>query len=126
MYANHDAEPPIRIAHGSQGPVASKAIRIDTSKLSTAISRELGKIFTNIEIVDVIVSPDADRDGNEMLRIEIVFTGQLRGQDAKNVAGAARKIMPTIDELVDDDDLYPLLSFVSKVDYDRRDQRARY
>lgn len=125
MCANHTGEPPIRIAHGSQEAVATISVE-DTAKLESAISRELGKLFENIKIENVIVSPDTDRDGNDMLRVEIVFSGSLRGKDARNVAGATRQIMPTIDELMDDDDLYPLLSFVSKVDYERRGKSASY
>lgn len=101
-------------------------MKVDTATLARAISRELGKLFASIKIVDVIVSPDVDHDGNDILRVEIVFEGMLRGNDARNVAGASRQIMPTIDELIDDDDLYPLLSFVSKVDYDRRPRSDAY
>jgi hypothetical protein len=79
MYANQD-EPLIRIAHGSQGDVASRSVNIDTAKLSRAIAIELGKLFEDIKIVDVIVSPDLDHDGNEMLRVEIVFTGNFARQ----------------------------------------------
>ena len=125
MYANHGAARFIRIAHGSQETVATISVK-DTAKLSRAIAHELGKLFGNITIEEVNVTPDVDHDGADMLRVEIVFSGKLRASDAKNVAGAARKIMPTIDELVDDDDLYTLLSFVSRVDYDRRPKSATY
>ena len=92
--------------------------RLDTKQLSRAILKVLGGMFDNIEIVDVVVSPDHDRDGDDILRVEVVFTGNIRGADAKKVAGASRHIRPAINEI--DEDIYPLLSFVSKVDYDRR------
>lgn len=98
----------------------------DNDELARAISHELAKLFTNITIEKVFVSPETDRDGNDVLRVEVVFSGALLDVDAKNVAGAARQIMPTIDGLVDDDDLYPLLSFVSKLDYERRGRGASY
>jgi hypothetical protein len=92
--------------------------KLDIEKLSKALHRELSKLFDNIQIVDVVVSLDSDRDGNDLLRVKIVFTGDIAGKDAKTVAGASRQLRPTIDRLTDDD-LYPLLSFVSKVDYER-------
>jgi hypothetical protein len=126
MYANQSEQPPIRIAHGSQEPVALKSTRIDIARIESAVARELRAIFDTIEIVKVTVTPDADRDGNEMLRVEIIFNGELRDTDARNIAGASRRIMPAIDSIVEDDDLYPLLSFVSKLDYDRRPKSAAY
>jgi hypothetical protein len=98
--------------------------KLDTKQLSRIISRELGKLFDNIEIVDVIVSPDHDRDGDTILRVEVIFTGDLRDTDAKKVAGATRQIRPALDEI--DEDLYPLLSLVSKVDYERGHKRAAH
>ncbi len=95
--------------------------KFDKERLSRAILRELGKLFDDIEIVDVVVSPERDRDGDDILRVEAVFTGVLRGDDAKKVAGATRQLRSTLDEI--DEDIYPLLSFVSKVDYERGQKR---
>ncbi len=106
--------------------MASRSIKLDTGKLSTAIAVELRKLFETIKILDVILSPDTDRDGNEILRVDIIFSGALRDSDAKNIAGASRMIMPAIDKLIEDDEMYPLLSFVSKLDYDRRPKSAAY
>ena len=97
--------------------MGAKLKKLDTKKLSEAISRKLGELFDNIKIVDVVVSADHDRDGDDIVRVEVVFTGDLRESDAKHVAGASRTLRPTFDEL--DVELYPLLSFVSKIDYDR-------
>jgi hypothetical protein len=112
----------IRIADGSQGLMADRLKRFDAKKLSAAILMKLASQFDNIDIVDVIVIPDKDRDGEDILRVDVIFTGDLRNSDAKKVAGASRSLIPTIEEMVDDD-FYPLLSFVSKVDYDREHKR---
>ncbi len=102
--------------------MADRLKRFDAKKLSAAILMKLASQFDNIDIVDVIVIPDKDRDGEDILRVDVIFTGDLRNSDAKKVAGASRSLIPTIEEMVDDD-FYPLLSFVSKVDYDREHKR---
>lgn len=90
---------------------------IDTAQLAKTIFEELARLFDNIKIVDVVVKSDRDRDGDDIVRIEVVFTGELKTSDAKKVAGATRQIRPALKEI--DEDLYPVLSFVSKVDYER-------
>lgn len=102
--------------------MGARQAKFDAKKLSEAITRVLGEHFDNIEIVDVVVFPDRDRDGDQILRVEVVFSGDLKGSDAKKIAGASRWIRPTLDELVGDD-IYPLLSFVSKVENERGHKR---
>ncbi len=72
--------------------------------------------FTNIQIVKIDVRHDKNRDGEDILRIVIVFDGTIKKADAKQVAGAARYIKPGLTKI--DADLFPLLSFVSKLDYE--------
>jgi hypothetical protein len=83
-------------------------------KISKIVAETLSRHFDDIDIDTVNVHRDSDRDGDGLLRIEVVFEGKLKGTD---VAGAARHLRPALEEI--DADLYPLLSFVSKVDYDR-------
>jgi hypothetical protein len=94
-----------------------KLSQADADRLAKAVADILGKIFKNIEIVQVLVTPDHDHDGDEILRIDVIFKGVLKEADAKHVAGAARHLLPALEKF--DPDIYPLLSFVSKVDYDR-------
>lgn len=94
--------------------MGTRNTKFDKQKLSGVITKLLEEHFDNIDIVDVVVSPDRDRDGDEILRVEVVFNGDLKGSE---VAAASRYIGPAISEV--NEDLYPLLSFVSKVDYDR-------
>jgi hypothetical protein len=84
------------------------------NRISKIVAETLSQRFDDIDIHTVNVRRDLDRDGDALLRIEVVFVGKLRGAD---VAGAARYLRPALEEV--DADLYPLLSFVSKVDYDR-------
>jgi len=90
--------------------------KFDSGKVADTVAKVLGPDFENIKILKVNVAPDRDHDGNEILRIQVVFEGTLTGADARHVAGAARRLRPTLDEI--DVDVYPLLSFVSKLDYE--------
>jgi len=96
--------------------------KIDTARVAKIVVDTLGKRFKDIEIVDVVVSSDKDRDGEEILRIQIIFKGVLQESDARQVAGATRAVWPALEDELDDD-LFPLLSFVSKVDYERGQRR---
>lgn len=90
----------------------------DINKIAETVSGILGRLFENIDIERVNVRPAQDRDGDDILNIEVIFRGAMKGvADAKRVASAAREIRPALEEL--DTDLFPLLSFVSKLDYDR-------
>ena len=96
--------------------------KFDADKVARVVAKTLSSDFENIEIITVNVAEDLDRDGQEILRIEVVFEGDLKGNDALRVASAARRLRPVLEEI--DADLYPLLSFVSKVDYDRGHRRS--
>ena len=95
----------------------------DENRVSRIIVDALSRDFENIKIIDVHLSRDLDRDGEEILRIEVIFEGKLKDKDIRRIAGAARRLRPVLLEEIDTD-LYPLLSFVSKVDYDRGHRRG--
>ena len=65
------------------------------SEIAAAVARKLGRDFRNVRILQVNVAQDVDRDGDEILRIEIVFEGDLKGPD---VASAARRLRPALEE----------------------------
>lgn len=114
--------PVIRSAYGSQGVSQRNGgllkTSVDTNRIATIVLAKMRETFETIEIVKVNVTTGHDRDGDEILRIEVIFKGTLKEVDAKHVAGASRDLRPVLEKEIDDD-LYPLLSFVSKVDYDR-------
>jgi hypothetical protein len=98
---------------------------IDRKLLQDGIREVLSQYFENLTITAVHVAPELDRDGEEILRVDVVFEGSLKGADARRAAGAARHIRPVLEK--NDADLFPFLSFVSKVDYDRgRGRRATH
>jgi len=96
--------------------------KIDSKRIEANVAKTLGRDFADIKIVAVNVSPDLDQDGEDILRIEVVFEGALKAADARHVAGAARRLRPVLEEI--DPDLYPVLTFVSKGDYERGHRRS--
>lgn len=92
-------------------------------KIEDGIHEVLRCYFENLKINAVHVREDRDQDGDPILWVDVVFEGTLKESDARRIPGAARRIRPVLEE--NDADLFPLLSFVSKVDYDRgRGRRA--
>lgn len=87
-------------------------------RIEAEIADVLGRDFQHIRILEVKVAQDLDRDGNDLLRIQVIFEGRLKGRDIKHAASAVRRLRPTLEKF-DGDDLLPLLSFVSKLDYER-------
>ena len=95
---------------------------LNIERITEVVIQRLRSYFDEIRIVKVDVSPDSDRDGDAVLRIEVVFEGKLKGNSARQIAGAARRLRPALEEF--DADIYPLLSFISKIDYDRGPSRG--
>lgn len=92
--------------------------KIDAGKVEATVADTLSRYFENIKIIRVDVDRDIDRDGQDILRIQVVFDGVVKGKDAASIAGAARRLRPALEKI--DEDLFPLLSFVSKLDDERR------
>lgn len=90
----------------------------DAEQIETSIADVLNSRFRHVDVVDVKVDRDVDHDGDAILRVLIVFTGEIKDADAKVVAGATRQLRSTLAEI--DDDFYPQLSFVSQVEYENR------
>jgi hypothetical protein len=91
--------------------------KFDSDKIAATVSDTLSRHFENIKIIKVKVEQDQDHDGEDILRIQVVFDGVVKGKDAASVAGAARYLRPALEKI--DADVFPLLSFVSKLDYER-------
>jgi hypothetical protein len=96
--------------------------KIDAKQVEARITETLRHYFENIRIVAAHVAQDLDQDGEEILLVEVVFEGDLKESDARRVAGAARHLRPVLEK--SDADLFPLLSFVSKADYEREHGRS--
>lgn len=82
--------------------------------LQKVIAESIAKDFENIKIITVNVDRDVDFDGDEFLKIEVVFEGTRKDIDARKVSGAVRHVRPglrAIGEMA-----FPMLSFVANSD----------
>jgi hypothetical protein len=102
--------------------MASPKRALDARKVAGAIADTLRRDFESIDIVDVHVAEHVGQDGEEQLRVEVVFEGDLEGDDYIRVARAPRRLESVLEKI--GTDRYPLLYFVSKADYDRGRKRS--
>ena len=87
-------------------------------RLASSIAKSLNSRFKAVEVIDVKIDPDFDRDGDPLLRVLVVFNGEIKDSDIKVVAGAAMQLQPALEGI--EEDVYPVLSFVSKLEYESR------
>ena len=68
--------------------------------------------FKGVTIIDVQVHNELDSDGNDMLRIEVIFEGTPKDIDARLLAGAVRHLRPQLSKV--GETAFPLFSFIAK------------
>lgn len=93
----------------------------DLSKIKKAVRATLARNFERVRIIDIRIHEDVDSDGDEMLRIDVVFDGSPKDVDARKLSGLVRHLRPRLAEL--SESALPLLSFISAAD--DRSRRAR-
>lgn len=84
---------------------------IELKKISEVVSETLKSDFNNIEILNVKVHSDVDFEGDDILRIEVVFKGEPKSVDTSMLSGAVRHIRPKLTKI--NEHAFPLLSFIS-------------
>ncbi len=72
--------------------------------------------LTQIEIRDVIVESAFDREGDEYLRINVIYTGAPRNLDPKKISGMVRKLRPKLLELANET-AFPVISYISSTEW---------
>jgi len=88
----------------------------DIKKIAGIVRETLSADFGNAKIIDVKVHEDTDYDGEEILRIDVVFEGDRKDVDAKKISGAVRQVRPKLSAL--GEKAFPLFSFISRGDSD--------
>jgi hypothetical protein len=81
------------------------------------VTDTLSSRFDRIRIVDVRIREDVDSDGDELLRIDVIFDGAPKDLDARKLSGAVRHLRPKLDAI--HESAFPLLTFISKADAHR-------
>lgn len=82
--------------------------------IAKTVHETISQDFTSFRIINVHVDRDVDFDGDEILKIEIVFEGTPKDLDARKVSGAVRHVRPKLFAL--GEMAFPLLSFISQGD----------
>lgn len=87
----------------------------DIGKIARIVRNEVEADFAGVKFLDVRVNADVDSDGNDILRIDVLFDGEPRDLDAKKVAGIVRRVRPELIRLAEEQ-AFPLFSFISRSD----------
>ena len=83
--------------------------------IAHTIRQVLSDDFWNIEIVDVRVSRGQDSDGDEILKVDIIFEADEKALDARKVSGVVRHLRPRLSAIGEHG--FPLMSFISRTDF---------
>jgi hypothetical protein len=70
-----------------------------------------------IPVVDVRIVEEVDWEGDEVLRIDVIFAGSVKKLDGETLSRAVRHVRSRLDEV--HESAIPLLSFISKADLHR-------
>ena len=86
--------------------------------IKKAVKETLAGHFDSIRILKIDVKKDVDADGDDLLRIDVIFEGSPKDLDAAKLSGTARLLRPKLSQI--HESALPLLSFISKADYESR------
>ena len=90
----------------------------DLDAIRNVVLSTLEEDFDHIRILDVDINEDVDIDGDEVLRIDVIFEGAPKNLDARKLSGAVRHLKPKLYEIKEF--AMPLLSFISRADLRRK------
>lgn len=82
-----------------------------------AVNETFSRLFNHVRVSDVRVREDTDFDGDDLLRIDVIFEGTSKDPDAKKLAGFIRRLRPRLEQI--HEPALPLLSFISRAEYNR-------
>jgi hypothetical protein len=88
------------------------------ASIKRIVVETLRRDFDHTRILDVEIHEDVDFDGEDVLRINVIFEGTPKDLNAKKLSGAVRLLRPKLDKI--HESAFPLLSFISKADHDKR------
>lgn len=71
----------------------------------------------------VHVKEDTDSDGDEILKINVIFEGASQDLDVEKLTAAMRDLRQKLRHTINGEIAFPLFSFISKADYKARASR---
>ena len=98
--------------------IGTKISEQDLDKVRDIVARALAKRFSPEEFVfgPIVVKPEIDQDGDEILWIQIVFDGDQDNLDPSWTGRMVEFIYPEMKEL--DITAYPITSFIEKSEWE--------
>ena len=98
--------------------IGTKISEQDLSKVGDIVARALAKRFSPEEFIfdPIVVKPDFDQDGDEILWIQIVFDGDQDNLDPSWTVRMFEFIDPELEEL--GITAYPITSFIEKSEWE--------
>jgi hypothetical protein len=93
----------------------------DLTPVKQAVNETFSRLFSHVRVCDVRVREDTDFDGEDILRIDVIYEGTYKDLDAKKLAGFIRHLRPRMEQI--HEPALPLLSFISRADF-YRNKRA--
>jgi hypothetical protein len=95
---------------------------MDTADIRNIVWQTVERQFPNVGIVDIIVRPDTDRDGDEALRITVVLEDRRRDLDQDRLVGFVRHLRARLADV--QQEAFPYLTFISESDAKKRKLEA--
>lgn len=83
----------------------------DLEKIKAVIEQTLAADFNAVKITKIKVHKDVDLDGDDVLRVDVVFEGAPKDLDVRKLSSVVRHIRPKLSEI--GELAFPVLSFIS-------------
>ena len=83
----------------------------ENPELKTVIQAVLKEIFGDARIEDVYIALTYDEDGDEILRVKVVFDGTEEQFDARKASSVVRHMRPRLATI--GEKAFPIISYVS-------------
>jgi hypothetical protein len=87
---------------------------MDTADIRRIVRETVERQFPKEGIVDVVVRPDTDSYGDEVLRITVVLADRKRDLDQDRLVGLVRHLRSRLADV--QQEAFPLLTFISDSD----------
>ena len=89
----------------------------DLETVRGAIFDALSRTLRAVKILDVRLSEDVGPEGEDVLRIDVIFEGDPQKIDPRLISGMVRTLRPVLEEA--HESAFPLISLISKSDLPR-------
>jgi hypothetical protein len=93
----------------------------DLETVKKAVVDAVTRTLYAVQILEVKMSEDVGPEGEDVLRIDVIFEGDPSKIDPRAVSGMIRTLRPVLDKA--DEPAFPLVSLISKADW-RGERRA--